>query len=249
MAARVSRVMLERRYQRYSKNLLASKKGPPVKALGLAPVVAKLSLDEALGQNTVVNRAFRVTDKIVGLGASTGGTEAIKEVLMNLPADSPAMVITQHIPAAFSLPFARRMDTLSAMHVCQAEEGQPILRGHVYIAPGDKHLMVVREGGQYVCRLNDGPPVNRHKPSVDVMFRSILQNVGPNAIAVILTGMGNDGAQGMKELQALKVPTIAQDEKTSVVWGMPGEAVKIGAADEILPLSAIAERILALTFK
>lgn len=247
MAATVSRLMLERRYQRYSKNQQAPKKVQPVK--GLTPVAPKQSLNDVLGQSTAATRSFKATDKIVALGASTGGTEAIKEVLMNLPADAPAMVITQHIPAAFSLPFARRMNTVSAMTVYQAEEGQPILPGHVYIAPGDQHLTVVREGAKYVCRLNDGPPVNRHKPSVDVMFRSVLQNVGPNAIAVILTGMGNDGAQGMKELQALKVPTIAQDEKTSVVWGMPGEAVKIGAADETLPLTAIAKRILALAAK
>lgn len=244
MASRVSKTMLERRYQRYSQNQQVSSKPQPVKPL--APVAQKRSLDEALGQSKPVNRAFRATDKIIALGASTGGTEAIKEVLMNLPAQTPAMVITQHIPAAFSLPFAKRMDTVSAMTVCQAEDGQAILPGHVYIAPGDQHLMVVREGTRYVCRLNDGPPVNRHKPSVDVMFRSVVENVGPNAICVLLTGMGNDGAQGMKELQALKVPTIAQDEKTSVVWGMPGEAVKLGAADDILPLTSIAPRILAL---
>ncbi|MBN2864702.1 MAG: chemotaxis response regulator protein-glutamate methylesterase [Thiotrichales bacterium] len=248
MASRVSKSMLERRYQRYSQNQQTPAHKPqPIKPL--APVAEKRSLDDVLGQNKPVNRSFRATDKIIALGASTGGTEAIKEVLMGLPANAPAMVITQHIPAAFSLPFAKRMDTVTAMTVCQAEDGQAILPGHVYIAPGDQHLMVMREGTKYVCRLNDGPPVNRHKPSVDVMFRSVVQNVGPNAIGVLLTGMGNDGAQGMKELQGLKVPTIAQDEKTSVVWGMPGEAVKLGAADDILPLTSIAARIIALAAK
>ena len=244
MASRVSKTMLERRYQRYSQNPQPSSKQQPIKPL--APVAQRRSLDDVLGQNKSTHRAFRETDKIIALGASTGGTEAIKEVLVNLTAQTPAMVITQHIPAAFSLPFAKRMDTVSAMTVCQAEDGQAILPGHVYIAPGDQHLMIAREGARYVCRLNDGPPVNRHKPSVDVMFRSVLENVGPNAICVLLTGMGNDGAQGMKELQALNVPTIAQDEKTSVVWGMPGEAVKLGAANDILPITSIASRILAL---
>jgi len=254
MASRVSKFMLERRYQRYSQNQQASSSNSSKTAtikphMTLASVPQKRTLDDVLGQNKPVSRSFRATDKIIALGASTGGTEAIKEVLMGLPENAPAMVITQHIPAAFSLPFAKRMNTVSAMTVCQAEDGQAILPGHVYIAPGDQHLMVVREGARYVCRLNDGPPVNRHKPSVDVMFRSVVENVGPNAIGVILTGMGNDGAQGMKELQALKVPTIAQDEKTSVVWGMPGEAVKLGAADDILPLTSIAARILALAAK
>jgi Chemotaxis response regulator containing a CheY-like receiver domain and a methylesterase domain len=169
--------------------------------------------------------------------------------LMRLPASTPGMVITQHIPAAFSLPFAKRMDSVSEMSVTEAEDGQQILPGHVYIAPGDKHLLVERDGARYVCRLHDGPPVNRHKPSVDVMFRSVVQNAGPNAIGVLLTGMGNDGAQGLKELQSVKAPTIAQDEKTSVVWGMPGEAVKLGAADSILPLEAVAAKILELAAK
>ena len=252
MASRVSRTMLERRYQRYSMGLKSAQTPPSrasTAATSTAPVAPKHTLDSVLGKNETVKRHFTSTDKMIALGASTGGTEAIKEVLMKMPADAPSIVITQHIPAAFSLPFAKRMNSISAMEVCQAEEGQQILPGHVYIAPGDKHLMVERKGARYICRLNDGPPVNRHKPSVDVMFRSVVQNVGPNAIGVILTGMGNDGAQGMKELQSIKVPTIAQDEKSSVVWGMPGEAVKLGAADEILHLEKIADRILALSSK
>lgn len=194
-------------------------------------------------------RTFKTTDRIIAIGASTGGTEAIKEVLVRLPADTPGVVITQHIPEAFSKPFAKRMDGCSAMTVFEAEHGQQILPGHVYIAPGSHHLIVKRDGARYICELSDGPPVNRHRPSVDVMFRSVAQNVGPNAIGVLLTGMGNDGAQGLLEMQSAGAPTIAQDERTSVVWGMPGEAVKLGAADEILPLDRIASRIIQLEKK
>lgn len=189
---------------------------------------------------------FKTTDKIIAIGASTGGTEAIKEVLMQMPADAPGIVITQHIPEAFSAPFARRMNDNCAMTVYEASDGQQILPGHVYIAPGSHHLIVERSGARYICRLNDGPPVNRHRPAVDVMFRSVMQNVGPNAIGVILTGMGDDGAAGMKEMHDAGARTIAQDEKTSVVWGMPGEAVKHGGVDEILPLQAIPTRIMRL---
>ncbi|WP_040725620.1 chemotaxis response regulator protein-glutamate methylesterase [Thiomicrorhabdus sp. Kp2] len=241
-AARVSKSMLERQYARY----VANQNRKPTVATTGSPIVQKHSADAVIPKSTFSNRHFKTTDKIIALGASTGGTEAIKEVLMRLPASAPGMVITQHIPAAFSKPFANRMDTVSEMTVMEAEDGQQILPGHVYIAPGDKHLMVARDGARYICRLNDGEPVNRHKPSVDVMFRSVVQNVGPNAIGVILTGMGADGAMGMKELQQVGVPTIAQDEKTSVVWGMPGETVKLNAADSILPLEQVAIKIMEL---
>ncbi|GMR08841.1 MAG: chemotaxis response regulator protein-glutamate methylesterase [Gammaproteobacteria bacterium] len=188
---------------------------------------------------------FKTTDKIIAIGASTGGTEAIKEVLLDMPADAPGIVISQHIPEAFSGPFAKRMDGISAMTVYEARDGQQIVTGHVYIAPGDKHLLVVRDGARYICRLNSGSPVNRHRPSVDVMFRSVAQNVGSNAIGVILTGMGNDGAEGLKEMHDAGAPTLIQDEKTSVVWGMPGEAHKLGAGDELLPLQQIASHIIS----
>ena len=208
-------------------------------------VQERLSADAILGKKSGV-RHFKTTDRIIAIGASTGGTEAIKEVLIRMPADSPGIVITQHIPEAFSGPFAERMNKASAMIVCEAEDGQQILTGHVYIAPGNRHLLVERNGAQYICRLNDGPPVNRHKPSVDVLFRSVAQNVGSNAIAVILTGMGNDGAQGMKEILETGAATIAQDEASSVVWGMPGEAVKLGAASNIVSLLKIPAKILSL---
>lgn len=212
---------------------------------GAAGVAPRLGVDAVLAK-APARRQLRTTDRIIAIGASTGGTEAIKEVLMQLPADTPGVVITQHIPKAFSTPFARRMDACCQMTVCEAQDGQVILPGHVYIAPGDQHLLVVRDGARYVCRLDDGPPVNRHKPSVDVLFRSVAQQAGRNAVGVILTGMGKDGAVGLKEMREAGSPTIAQDEPSSVVWGMPGEAVAIGAAAETLPLGQVAARLSAL---
>ena len=195
---------------------------------------------------TAVARKMRTTDRIIAIGASTGGTEAIKRVLMGLPADSPGVLVTQHIPKAFSTSFARRMDDCCAMTVYEVEDGQPVLAGHVYIAPGDRHLYLVRDGARYVCRLDDGEPVNRHKPSVDVLFSSVAKSAGENAIGVLLTGMGKDGARGLKEMRAAGSHTIAQDEATSVVWGMPGEAVSIGAVDDVVPIDEMAQHIRTL---
>lgn len=210
-----------------------------------ADVQPKLAVDSVLAKKSAPKH-IRTTERIIAIGASTGGTEAIREILMRMPASSPGIVITQHIPEQFSKPFAKRMDGISAMTVCEAEDGQQIVTGHAYIAPGGRHLYVERSGARYLSRLSDGPPVNRHRPSVDVLFRSVAQCVGPNAIGAILTGMGDDGAVGLKEMQDAGAPTIAQDEKTSVVWGMPGEAVKRGAADKILPLERIADALTRL---
>ena len=240
-ASRVSKLQLERHYARYAANKAKTPEVIPQSRLQAPP---KYDVDAIIKKTH--SRHFSTTDKIIALGASTGGTEAIKEVLQRLPANTPAMVITQHIPAAFSQPFADRMDSISQMKVVQAADGQAILPGHVYIAPGGVHLLIERSGAKYVCRLNDGHPVNRHKPSVDVMFRTVLQNVGKNAVGVLLTGMGADGAAGLKELRDLGVHTIAQDEKTSVVWGMPGEAVKLGGAEFVMPLGQVPEKILEL---
>ena len=193
-----------------------------------------------------VHKMLRTTDRIIAIGASTGGTEAIREVLAEMPPDAPAIIISQHIPAAFSKPFAERMNRSSAMAVCEAQDGQQILPGHAYIAPGDRHLLVERDGARYLCRLSTGPHVNRHRPSVDVMFRSVAQNVGPSAVGVLLTGMGDDGARGLKEMMEAGAGTIAQDEASSVVWGMPGSAVKLGAAMHVVPLQNVAPRVLAL---
>ncbi len=211
-------------------------------------VQPKYSADAVI-QKSDARKIWHTTDKIIAIGASTGGTEAIKEVLSRLPAGAPGTVITQHIPGAFSGPFARRMNNSSEMTVYEAEDGQQILPGHVYIAPGDRHLLVRRDGARYVCQLNDGPPVNRHRPSVDVMFRSVAQNVGPNALGVILTGMGNDGAEGMKEMKENGAITLAQDEKSCVVWGMPREAVKLGTVDEVLDIYDIPRKIMQLIAK
>jgi two-component system chemotaxis response regulator CheB len=208
----------------------------------------KLSADAIL-KPTRTKKPFKTTDKIIAIGASTGGTEAIKEVLIELPANCPGIVITQHIPESFSKPFAERMNSCSALTVFEATDGQQILAGHVYIAPGDRHMVIERSGARYVCRLHDGPPVNRHRPSVDVMFRSIALNVGANALGVLLTGMGCDGAHGLKEMHEAGSPTIIQDEKTSVVWGMPGEAYKLGVVDKIEPIDKIAGCILKILHK
>ena len=189
---------------------------------------------------------FRTTDQIVAIGASTGGTEAVREVLRRMPADSPGMVITQHIPRAFSAPFAARVNACSQLSVQEAQDGALILPGQAYIAPGDRHLTVERDGARYRCRLRDDAPVNRHRPSVDVLFRSVAEQVGRNAVGVILTGMGADGARGLKEMRSRGAHTIAQDEKSSVVWGMPGAAVALGAVDCILPIERIAEGLAGL---
>jgi two-component system, chemotaxis family, protein-glutamate methylesterase/glutaminase len=208
-------------------------------------VTPKYSADAVL-PSAGGQRNFRTTERIIAIGASTGGTEAIRAVLEALPADSPAVIIAQHIPAAFSGAFTQRMNSVTAMSVCEPTDGQLVVPGHVYIAPGDRHLMIDRDGARYLCRLSSGPPVNRHRPSVDVLFRSVAQKVGPNAVGAILTGMGDDGARGMKEMLDAGATTVAQDEASSVVWGMPGAAVKHGGVQEVLPLDRIAEAVLRL---
>jgi two-component system chemotaxis response regulator CheB len=198
------------------------------------------------GSATVPKIHFKTTDKIIALGASTGGTEAIKDVVAGLPDNTPPIVISQHLPAAFSESFAKHVNQASAMTAGLAQEGQQILPGNIYIAPGDQHLLVVRDGARYICKLDDGDPVNRHKPAVDVMFNSVAQNVGENAICVLLTGMGADGAKGMKAMHDAGAKTIIQDEASSVVWGMPGEAYKLGCTDYVQPLDQVARQIIAL---
>jgi two-component system chemotaxis response regulator CheB len=229
----------------YKEELIAKVKAAASARLRATTTTASASADAVLAKRDP-QRQLRTTERIIAIGASTGGTEAIKEVLIRLPPDTPGIVITQHIPKLFSGAFARRMDACCQVSVCEAEDGQQILRGHVYVAPGDMHLLLVRDGARYVCRLDDGPPVNRHKPSVDVLFRSVAQQAGRNAIGVILTGMGKDGALGLKEMRDAGARTVAQDEATSIVWGMPGEAVAVGAAADVLPLGDIWSRVLQL---
>ena len=209
--------------------------------------VKSVSTSHVVLQTEAVKHHFRAADRIIGIGASTGGTEAIKEVLRDLPPDMPGIVISQHIPEAFSAPFAARANSQSQLTVVEAKDRQQILPGHAYIAPGNRHLLVKRDGARYLCELDDGPLVNRHKPSVDVMFSSLARNVGPNSIGVMLTGMGCDGAAGMGELKQVGGSTLVQDEKSSVVWGMPGETVKRGFADEVLGLNKIAQRLVQLS--
>jgi two-component system chemotaxis response regulator CheB len=229
----------------YKEELIAKVKAAACARLRATTTTASASADAILAKRDP-QRKLRTTERVIAIGASTGGTEAIKEVLMRLPPDTPGIVITQHIPKLFSGAFARRMDACCQVSVCEAEDGQQILRGHAYVAPGDMHLLLVRDGARYVCRLDDGPPVNRHKPSVDVLFRSVAQQAGRNAIGVILTGMGKDGALGLKEMRDAGARTVAQDEATSIVWGMPGEAVAVGAAADVLPLGDIWSRVLQL---
>lgn len=185
------------------------------------------------------------TEKLICIGSSTGGTEAVKEILTRMPADSPGIVITQHMPPGFTTSFAARLNTLCRITVQEATNGERILPGHAYIAPGGKQFRVDRSGANYVAVVEDGEPVNRHKPSVEVLFRSCAQVVGRNAFGIMLTGMGNDGAKAMREMKDAGSYNYVQDEASCVVFGMPREAIAHGAADEVLPLTAIAPALLA----
>ena len=185
------------------------------------------------------------TEKIVFIGASTGGTEATKEVLVHLPPDCPAIVITQHMPAGFTKSYAARLDGLCRIRVAEARDGERILPGHAYIAPGGvAHLSVERSGANYIARITEGNPVNRHRPSVEVLFKSAARVVGPNALGIMLTGMGADGATAMREMRDAGSYNLVQDEASCVVFGMPREAIAAGAADEVLPLAQIAPRLI-----
>ena len=184
------------------------------------------------------------TEKIIFIGASTGGTEATRVVLAGLPADAPAIMITQHMPPGFTKSYAARLDTLCRMRVKEAEDGERVLPGHAFIAPGGMHLSVERSGANYITRLAQGEPVNRHKPSVEVLFLSAARVVGPNALGVMLTGMGSDGAKAMKVLRDAGSWNVAQDEASCIVFGMPKEAIAAGAVHEVLPLEAIGARLM-----
>jgi two-component system chemotaxis response regulator CheB len=185
------------------------------------------------------------TEKIIAVGASTGGTEAIKEFLLRMPPDAPGIVIAQHMPEAFTKSFAARLDSLCKVTVKEAEGEERILPGHVYIAPGHSHLKVKRSGANYMTELSQSPPVNHHRPSVEVLFRSVAEYAGKNAIGVMLTGMGKDGAVGMLEMRQAGAYNFAQNEATCVVFGMPREAIAIGAVDEIVPIQEMTEHVLS----
>jgi len=185
------------------------------------------------------------TEKLVAVGASTGGTEAIKEVLIKMPADSPGIVITQHMPPGFTTSFAARLNSLCQITVQEATNGTRVLPGHAYIAPGGKQFRIDRSGANYVCVVEDAELVNRHRPSVEVLFQSVAKFVGRNAIGIMLTGMGNDGARAMKEMKDAGSYNYVQDEASCIVFGMPREAILAGAADEVLPLTDIAAAVLS----
>ena len=185
------------------------------------------------------------TEKVICIGASTGGTEAIREVLVHMPADAPAIVITQHMPPGFTTSFAARLNSLCQITVKEAVNGERILPGHAYIAPGGKQFHIARSGANYVAVVDDGPPVNRHKPSVEVLFKSAAAVLGRNAYAIMLTGMGADGAAAMREMKDAGSYNYVQDEASCIVFGMPREAIAHGAADEVLPLTQIAPALIA----
>jgi two-component system chemotaxis response regulator CheB len=180
----------------------------------------------------------------VVVGASTGGTEALRIFLEALPADTPGIVIVQHMPEHFTAAFARRLDGLCRITVKEAEDGDTVVRGRALIAPGNRHTLLKRSGARYYVEVKEGPLVSRHRPSVDVLFRSAARYAGKNAVAAIMTGMGDDGAKGMKEIHDAGAKTIAQDEASCVVFGMPNEAIKLGGVDRVLPLERIAAEIL-----
>ncbi len=189
------------------------------------------------------HRTFSTTEKVILVGASTGGTEALKSFLTDLPADGPGILITQHMPEAFTKTFAKRLDSLCRIAVKEAESGERVLPGHAYLAPGNRHLLLKRSGANYMTELSDGPPVNRHRPSVDVLFRSAANCAGKNAIGIIMTGMGDDGAAGMLEMHQAGAATLAQDEQSCVVFGMPKEAIARGGVDEVVPLQDLSKHL------
>jgi two-component system, chemotaxis family, protein-glutamate methylesterase/glutaminase len=207
-------------------------------------VEPKLTADAILSRATT-GAMLETTEKVIVIGASTGGTEALRSLLEALPPDAPGIVIVQHMPEVFTRAFANRLDTLCRITVKEAESNDTVLRGRALIAPGNHHTLLKRSGARYFVDIKDGPLVSRHRPSVDVLFRSAARYAGRNAVGVIMTGMGDDGARGMLEMKEAGAATIAQDEATSVVFGMPNEAIKRGAVDVVLPLKHIAESMLA----
>ena len=209
-----------------------------------ANIRPRIKVQGAGTQLAAVRNAFVSSEKLIIIGASTGGTEAIKDFLEQLPPDSPGVLITQHMPEGFTRSFANRLDKLCRISVKEAEGGERVLPGHAYLAPGHSHLLLVRSGANYMTKLDQGPPVNRHRPSVDVLFNSAALNAGKNAVGVILTGMGRDGAAGMLEMKKAGAYNLAQDEASCVVFGMPKEAIAIGATHEVAPLHELPQRVM-----
>ena len=221
----------------------ASRATPRRRAAAVEPQ-KKLSADVMLPPPTTGRKVIPATERIVCIGASTGGTEQLRQVLTALPADSPGIVIVQHMPEGFTGAFARRLDSLCAMEVREAQDGDAVHAGLALVAPGNRHMLLMRQGGRYYVSIKEGPPVSRHRPSVDVLFRSAAQYAGPNAMGVLMTGMGDDGAHGLLEMRNAGAATVAQNEATCVVFGMPKEAIALGAAERVAPLGQIAGEIL-----
>jgi two-component system chemotaxis response regulator CheB len=207
------------------------------------PVEKKLTAD-AIMPPPVLGKSRPTTERIVCIGASTGGTEALADVLETLPAGAPGILIVQHMPAGFTAAFANRLNGMCQIRVKEGEDGEPVLPGHAYIAPGARHMLLQRTGLRYHIAIKDGPPVSRHRPSADVLFRSAAQYAGGNALGVIMTGMGDDGARGLLEMRRLGASTRAQDEESCVVFGMPKEAIACGAAEKVVSLSHIPREIM-----
>ena len=205
----------------------------------------KLSADAMLSSQHSGASMYGTTDRLVAIGTSTGGTQALEAVLTRLPAVCPGIVIVQHMPEKFTALFADRLNSLCQLEVREAQNGDRVMPGRALIAPGGRHMMLKRSGAQYYVEVADGPLVNRHKPSVDVLFRSVAQVAGKNALGIIMTGMGDDGARGMKEMHDAGAQTVAEDESTCVVFGMPKEAIRLGGVDKVTPLDRIPQEIIA----
>ncbi len=208
-------------------------------------VQPKLNADAVIAKGSG-QAMIQTTERIVAVGASTGGTEALREFLAVLPVDCPGIVIVQHMPEKFTAAFAKRLDSLCAVQVKEAEDGDSVIRGRALIAPGNRHTLLKRSGARYYVEVKDGPLVSRHRPSVDVLFRSVARYAGSNAVGVIMTGMGDDGANGMAEMKEAGATNLAQDESTCVVFGMPAEAIKRGGVHKVLPLGSLAHEALRL---
>lgn len=218
----------------------------PQRAKEIRQAQPKLTADAVLSRATARDYSIETTERLVVVGASTGGTEALRVFLEALPLDAPGMVVVQHMPENFTRAFAERLDSICEVTVKEAQSNDSVIRGHVLIAPGNKHTLLKRSGARYFVEVRDGPLVSRHRPSVDVLFRSAARYAGKNAIGIILTGMGDDGARGMEEMKDAGAYNIAQDEASSVVFGMPNEAIKRKAVDKVLALDRIAGHMLSL---
>jgi len=232
--------------EKHSFNPIAHELIDKVKAAAKARIKKPLSTEENKQRRKPLTSMVATTNKIVAIGASTGGTEALKDILMKMPPNCPGIMVVQHMPELFTTAFAKRLNDLCEITVKEAANGDSVINGHCLIAPGSNHMVLRRSGSRYFVEVKDGAPVNRHRPSVEVLFNSVARNAGANAVGVILTGMGADGAQGLLNMRNEGAKTIAQDEETSVVFGMPKEAIKLGAVDKILPVERIAENILMM---